>query len=156
MYGRSRATSSYGRIANAEADPIQQIVMLYDGAIKFLRMASASIESHDIAAKAEQTDRALQIVNYLQSILDIERGGDVAASLNQLYTSVTLLILSASAKLDAAEMLRAADLLAPVRDAWVTNARATAAAVTAPAAPPVPPSTMAQAAGRQHQIAFSL
>jgi flagellar protein FliS len=123
MHARSSAINSYGRIANAEADPLQQIVMLYDGAIKFLRMAAASIESRDIAAKAEQTDRALQIINYLQSILDLERGGDVSVSLNALYTSVTLVILKASAKLDAAEMRRAADLLSPIREAWATNAR---------------------------------
>jgi flagellar secretion chaperone FliS len=123
MQNRSDAIHTYGRVANAEADPLQQIVMLYDGAIKFLRLASASIESRDIAAKAEQTDRALQIINYLQSILDLERGADVAASLNALYTSVTLVILNASARLDATEMRRAADLLAPVRDAWSINAR---------------------------------
>lgn len=124
MYGRANGISSYGRVANAESDPIQQIVLLYDGAIKFLLMASASIQANDIAAKAEQTDRALQIINYLQSVLDFERGGEVSVWLNTLYTSVTMIIINASAKLDASEMLRAAELLAPVRDAWDTNARA--------------------------------
>src|SRR4051812_42144689 len=123
MYGRSNALNSYGRVANAEADPIQQLVMLYEGAIKFLRLATTSIASRDIAAKTEQTDRALQIIIYLQSILDFEVGGEVAVSLNMLYTSLTQMIMGASAKLDAAEMQRAADLLVPVRDAWATNAR---------------------------------
>ncbi len=123
MYGKTTALASYGRVANAEADPIQQIAMLYDGTIKFLRLAAASINAHDIAAKAEQTDRALQIVNYLQSVLDFERGGEVAVTLNTLYTSITLMILHASAKLDADEMSRAADLLVPVREAWQANAR---------------------------------
>lgn len=136
MQNRADAIHTYGRVANAEADPLQQIVMLYDGAIKFLRLAAASIESRDIAAKAEQTDRALQIINYLQSILDLERGADVAASLNALYTSVTLVILNASARLDATEMRRAADLLSPVRDAWSINARQ--ASVTAKSTSPMP------------------
>jgi flagellar protein FliS len=148
MYGRSNALNNYGRIANAEADPLQQIVMLYDGAIKFLRLAATSIESRDIPAKAEQTDRALQIINYLQSILDLERGGAVAASLNTLYTSVTLVILNASSKLDPKEMRRAADLLLPVRDAWEINARS--AVATAQAALPV-----AQSAAPAQRIAFT-
>lgn len=130
MQNRADAIHTYGRVANAEADPLQQIVMLYDGAIKFLWLAAVSIESREIAAKAEQTDRALQIINYLQSILDLERGADVAVSLNALYTSVTLVILNASARLDAKEMRRAADLLSPVRDAWSINARQ--ASVAAP------------------------
>lgn len=147
MYGRANAIGSYGRVANAEADPIQQIVMLYEGAIKFLRLAAFSIESRDIAAKAEQTDRALQIISYLQSILDFERGGDVAVSLNMLYTSVTQLTFSASARLDAAEMQRAADLLLPVRDAWVTNARAASSTPELPLAAQIP--------AQPRQIAFS-
>jgi flagellar secretion chaperone FliS len=137
MQNRSDAIHTYGRVANAEADPLQQIVMLYDGAIKFLRLASSSIESREIAAKAEQTDRALQIINYLQSILDLERGADVAASLNALYTSVTLVILNASARLDAKEMRRAADLLSPVRDAWSINARQASVAAQSTSHAPV-------------------
>lgn len=152
MYGRSNAISSYGRIANAEADPLQQLVMLYDGAIKFLRMAAGSIETHDIAAKAEQTDRALQIINYLQSILDLERGGDVAVTLNALYMSVSLLILKASAKLDAAEMRRAATLLAPVRDAWEINARQAAADAQASATALL---AAAQNTGQAQRVAFT-
>lgn len=122
MYGRTSALRSYGRVANAESDPLQQIVMLYDGAIKFLRLAAADIDSRDMTAKAEHTGRALDIIGYLQSILDFERGGEVAPALDALYSSVTAITLHGSAHLEAAELRRAADLLTPVRDAWVTNA----------------------------------
>lgn len=124
MYGNTKALASYGKIANAETDPLQQIVMLYDGAIKFVRFAVADIASGDLHAKAQHTNRALDIIHYLQSILDFERGGDVAPALDALYSSVTATILRASAALDAEMMERAAELLAPVRDAWATNARA--------------------------------
>ena len=124
MYGRTSALRSYGRVANAESDPLQQIVMLYDGAIKFLRLAASDIDTRDIAAKAEHTGRALDILGYLRSILDFERGGEVAPALDALYSSVTAIILHGSAQLEAAELHRAADLLAPVRDAWATNAAA--------------------------------
>lgn len=127
MYGRASALRSYGRVANAESDPLQQIVMLYDGAIKFLRLAAADVDSRDMTAKAEHTARALDIVGYLQSILDFERGGEVAPALDALYSSVTAITLHGSAHLEAAELRRAAELLAPVRDAWATNAAAAAA-----------------------------
>ena len=139
-YGRPGAAAvSYGRMANAETNPLQQIVMLYEGAIKFLRQSAADIEAHDLHAKAEHTSRALDIISYLQSILDFERGGDAAPALDALYTSVSAMTLRASAALDAPAMRRAADLLAPVRDAWETNARQTSAnnAAAFPA-PPVP------------------
>ena len=105
-------------MANSESDPLQQIVMLYDGAIKFLRLASADIESRDIPAKAEHVNRALDILNYLQNILDFKLGGDVAQTLDSLYTLVSMKVLRASATLDAKGMQAAADLLTPVRDSW--------------------------------------
>jgi len=123
MSGKANVLAAYGRVANAETNRIQQIVMLYDGAIKFLRLAASDIETRDLVAKAEHTNRALDIIGYLQSILDFERGGEVAPVLNALYTSVAAVTLRASAQLDSSLMRRAADLLAPVRDSWATNAR---------------------------------
>jgi flagellar protein FliS len=122
MYGKSSALSSYVRVANSENDPLQQIVMLYDGAIKFLRLAAANIDSSEISKKAEHVNRALDILNYLQSILDFDRGGDVAQTLDRLYTLVSMKILRASATLDARGMEASADLLAPVRDSWTVVA----------------------------------
>lgn len=123
MYAQPRALASYGRIANSESNPLKQIVMLYDGAIKFLNQTAADIEINDLVAKAEHSNRALDIINYLHSILDFEKGGTVAESLDKFYRSLMVLILRASAELDPALMRRAADLLVPVRDAWETNAR---------------------------------
>jgi flagellar biosynthetic protein FliS len=123
MYRQPRALASYGKVANVETDPIMQIVMLYDGAIKFLNMTATDIENKDMRAKAEHSDRALAIVNYLQNILDFEKGASAATALDKLYRSVTVLILRASADLDPKLMRKAGDLLIPVRDAWETNAR---------------------------------
>ena len=127
MYGKPKGLASYGRVANAETNPLRQIVMLYDGAIKFLNLTATDIENKDYVAKAEHSNRALDIINYLQSILDFERGGSVAESLDKLYRSITVLVLRASAELDASLMRRAAELLVPVRDAWEINANKMAA-----------------------------
>ena len=123
MYAQTKGLARYGQIANTETNPLKQIVMLYDGAIKFLNLTAADIEAHDFISKAEHSNRALDIINYLQSILDFERGGDVAPALDNLYRRITILILRASAELDAGLMRRAADLLTPVRDAWEINAQ---------------------------------
>ncbi len=134
MNWKANALAAYGKVANAETDPLQQIVLLYDGAIKFLRLAAADIEAGDLAAKGEHTNRALDIIGYLQSILDYERGGTVAPVLNTLYLNVTADTLRASAQLDSALLRQTAELLAPVRNAWASNAKASAPA--AAAAPP--------------------
>lgn len=134
MFGKQNALASYGKVANAETDPLRQIVMLYDGAVKFIRLTAADIASGDLVAKAEHSNRVLDIIGYLQSILDFERGAEAAAVLDNLYTQVTVQVLRASAALDAEAMLRTADLLLPVRDSWETAARTGAlASVAAPA-----------------------
>ena len=123
MYTRSKALANYGKIANVESNPLMQIVMLYDGAIKFLNLTAADIEANNLVEKAEHSNRALDIINYLQTILDFERGGDSAVILDKLYRSITVLILRGSDELNAGLIRRAAELLAPVRDSWETNAR---------------------------------
>lgn len=122
MYPQAKGIATYGRMANTETDPIRQIVMLYDGAIKFINKSAMDIENADLPGKAEHSKRALDIICYMQSILDFERGGEVAVGLDNLYRSITALILRASAQLDAALMRKAAELLLPVRDAWEVNA----------------------------------
>jgi flagellar protein FliS len=124
MYAKPRAINSYGRMANTETDPIRQIVMLYDGAIKFLNLTAMDMEAGDFVAKSEHSGRALEIIVYLQSILDFEKGAEVAVNLDKLYRSITAMVLKASAKTDPAMMRKASDLLAPVRDAWQANAGA--------------------------------
>ena len=107
-----------------EANPLQQIVLLYNGAIKFLRLAAADIEAKDMVAKAEHTRRALDVILHLRSILDFERGPEPARVLDSLYAIVTAMILKANLALDADMMRRAADLLAPVSEAWSINVHA--------------------------------
>lgn len=136
MSPNTKALASYGRIANTETNPLKQIVMLYDGAIKFLNLTAADIEKEDLIAKAEHSTRALDIINYLRSILDFEQGGSVATALDNLYRQITVLILRASADLDPSLMRQAADLLAPVRDAWETNANNLTSAPAGPVASP--------------------
>ena len=124
MSSRLHALAAYGAVANAETNPLQQIIMLYDGAIKFLRLAAANIEADDLTAKAEHSNRALDIVSYLQSILDFEKGGDVAPTLDIFYITLSVQILNASAKLDSRKMEQAAESLIPVREAWVSQVSA--------------------------------
>lgn len=131
MNWKANALAAYGKVANAETDPLQQIVMLYDGAIKFLRLAAADIEAGNLTAKGEHTNRALDIIGYLQSILDYQRGGEVAPILNTLYLHVAADTLRASAQLDSALLRQTAELLTPVRNAWASNAKTSVPVVAA-------------------------
>ena len=61
------------------------IVMLYDGAIKFMTMAIRELEAGNFEAKGKYIQRAQGIINELNAVLDTDSGGEVATNLRKLY-----------------------------------------------------------------------
>ena len=61
------------------------IVMLYEGAIKFMKLAIMEMENKNYEAKGRYINRALDIINELNVVLDMDAGGEVAYNLRQLY-----------------------------------------------------------------------
>jgi len=54
----SRAASSYLQTEVQSRTPLELVVMLYDGALRFLSNARSAIERNDIAARREAISRA--------------------------------------------------------------------------------------------------
>ena len=68
------------------ATPAQQVVMMYDGALKFCQKAKEAIENGDIQGRHNANKRAMEIISYMLDILDLEKGGDVARRLQVIYS----------------------------------------------------------------------
>lgn len=98
--------------------PLELVVMLYDGALKFLAEGRAAIERKDIPARREAFGKALAIISELQSTLNIEGGGPVATSLDELYTYVTGRIIESAAQNAVGPLDEARKVLTPLRDGW--------------------------------------
>jgi flagellar protein FliS len=123
-----QAASAYRQTEVQSRTPLELVVMLYDGALRFVAQAKDAIERRDIPARREAVSRAIAIISELQSTLDLEQGGHVAASLDRLYAYVNTRLIDASFKQDARPLDEAARLLTTLRDAWGDIARNTAAA----------------------------
>ncbi len=76
------------------------VVLLYDGAIRFLNQAKERIEQKDFAAKGIAISRALDIIAELDASLNMEKGGEVAVNLHSLYLFASTALLKANMKLD--------------------------------------------------------
>lgn len=84
---------TYGSAANAyrqtelvtSSDPKQLILMLYDGAIRFLDQARAGVLSGDIRKRGENLSKVIAIIGELNSSLNMEAGGETAEFLRGLY-----------------------------------------------------------------------
>lgn len=67
------------------ASPAEGVVLLYDGALRFVAQAKEAIGRGDIQGRHNANARVMAIVSYLMEILDPVQGGDVAARLMGIY-----------------------------------------------------------------------
>lgn len=78
----------YKQTSITSASREQILLMLYEGAIKFTKLAIQAAEQKKIAERGQNLMRAYDIIMELQVSLDHKVGGDVAKQLDQLYTFV--------------------------------------------------------------------
>ena len=98
--------------------PLELVVMLYDGALRFMRMAADGTRRRDLIAKRDGMSRAMAILAELQNTLNLAEGGDIARSLDGLYGYITGRMIEANIKQDPAPIEESIRLLTPLRDAW--------------------------------------
>lgn len=72
------------------------LLMLYSGAIKFLNSAKERIAAKDPAGKGILISKALDIINELDSTLNMEKGGELAKNLHSLYDFCSRRLLMAN------------------------------------------------------------
>ena len=97
------------------------IVMLYEGAVKFLNQAIDQIEAGDdgsIADRATYITKATNIINELNAILDVEAGGEIAADLRRLYQFMIRHLLQANIRNDTWMIHEVIDLLEDLNEGW--------------------------------------
>ncbi len=94
------------------------ILMLYDGAIKFASDARDALEKKDFATSYKSIVKARDIVTELLCILDVERGGDVAANLQRLYIYVIGRLTEANFTHEVPLLENVLTILGNLRSGW--------------------------------------
>ena len=94
------------------------IVMLYDGAIKFLKLAIKEIEAKNPEEKGKYISKALDILFELNTVLNMEAGGEVATNLRKLYLFMGRHLTEANTKQDIGKIEEVIKLLEEVNQSW--------------------------------------
>lgn len=118
----ARARDAYRQTEMQSRTPLELVAMLYDGAIRFTVQARDAARRRDIPARRDAVSRVIAIVSELQSTLDVEHGGDVAVSLDRLYTFALDRLMSASIKQDPALFDDVLNVLTTLREGWTAIA----------------------------------
>ncbi len=121
-----RGLSTYRQTQVQSRTPLELVVMLYDGALKFLHLTRNAIERRDLHARRAASSRALAIISELQSTLNLEAGGEIALRLDELYGFVNLRILDATKDNAVAPLDEAVRVLELLRESWLSIASAPA------------------------------
>ena len=100
------------------------ILMLYDGAIKFLNLAREALESrhHKYDEVSTNLIRSQDIISELMVSLDFERGGEIARNLFALYMYCNRRILDGNIQKDTAPLEEVRKILSDLREAWASIA----------------------------------
>jgi len=94
------------------------IVLLYDGAIKFMKLAIKELEAGNYEAKGQYITRAQDIINELNAVLDTEAGGEVAANLRKLYCFMNNRLSKANIKRDPQMIREVITLTEELNQGW--------------------------------------
>ena len=121
MTGYPTASRAYLESSVLTASPGQLVVMLYDGAGRFLARAGAAVRAADAGAAAEPLRRTHAILDELLITLDPE-AGEVAERLESIYLFCKRTLIEAQLALDPEPIERVAGLLAELRGAWAEAA----------------------------------
>lgn len=110
------------------ADARRLLIMLYDGVLACLREARGHMQRGEVPAKCAALSKAVRIIQEgLLASLDRDSGGEIGASLAELYEYIVRRIALGNARNDPALIDEAARLLGELRGAWAALAERKAA-----------------------------
>ena len=94
------------------------VVLLYEGAIKFMKLAIKEIEAGNHEAKGQYINRAQAIISELNAVLNTDDGGEIAVSLRKLYVFMSERLAEANTKRDPQMIRDVIKLMEELNQSW--------------------------------------
>ncbi|MBW1793745.1 MAG: flagellar export chaperone FliS [Deltaproteobacteria bacterium] len=114
-----QAVNNYRQNQILLSTPAETVMMLYEGAIRFLRLAKNElIEKRNMGEKAKLIEKGVNIIDYLQSCLNKDNGGEIADNLDRVYEYMLVKLTEANLEDDENKIEEVVKLLLPLTEAW--------------------------------------
>lgn len=126
-------TSPYDKYRQSSvqtSNPAQLVIMLYDGAIRFVKTAMDGLAQKDNEKANLNLGKAQTIVSELMSTLD--RSYDISKSLYSLYEYTNYLLVEANIRKDVAKAEEAVGYLTDLRETWLQASKIAAGQEASP------------------------
>ena len=114
------AYKRYKRAGISTATQGELLLMLYDGAIKFLNIVLNNIgDFRNYGQASENIAKVQDILTELMVALDFEKGGEVAKNLMGIYVYLKRRLVEANINKDKEPIEESIKILSELRDAWI-------------------------------------
>lgn len=117
MYGKN-AHATYQNVQITTTDRGRLLLMMYEGAIKFLKQSKAGLEEKDIAKFCRFLSKGQAIIAELMNTLDFEKGGAIARDLDRLYDFMLFYLSEANLYRDAERVTKVITLVEIIYSAY--------------------------------------
>lgn len=117
MYGKN-AHQAYQTVQVTTVDRGRLLLMMYEGAIKFLKQSRAGVETGDIAKFCRFLSKAQAIIAELMNTLDFEKGGQIARDLDRLYDFMLFYLTEANLYRDPKRITKVIGLIDTIYSAY--------------------------------------
>lgn len=114
----SFAVAQYRTTRVQTSSPVQIVVDLYRGAIRFMRQGAAFEAEGNFAERGRVLGRAHAIVSELQATLDHDHAPELSEELERLYDFVLYQITEANRQSDATLLDPAIEVMQTLEGAW--------------------------------------
>jgi flagellar protein FliS len=101
------------------SSPGQILIMLFDGAIRFVCQAQDAMAAGATKVKAEKISKAIAIISELANTLDHDIGGEIAEKLDALYNYMIRELIHANLQGSRQSLDVVGNLLAELKETWV-------------------------------------
>ena len=112
----------YRKTATTTASPGELVLMLYDGALRFMAAAELGFQEEHFARQNEQIHnnilRTQAIITELQATLNMEKGGEFSQNLYRLYDFMQDHLTQANREKSIEKIRVVAGFMQDIRDAW--------------------------------------
>jgi len=112
------AQENYQATQIATATKEQLLLITYDIGIRSCQTAEGALEEKDYELSNKELVRAQNVLRELMVTLNIERGGEVAKSLMQLYDFMYRYLVQANIDKDTAKVSIVTNMLKELRQTW--------------------------------------
>jgi len=118
MEKKKTPLQAYSKTNILTASKEKILLMLYDGAIRFLKTAIRASEENNLSQKNEHIGKVMDIVIELRSTLNPVGAPDICESLDGLYIYIQDKLLQGSIEKDSKGLNEALAILNTLRNAW--------------------------------------